>query len=225
MAICLGEECTRDAAVLGKWCRKCYVVPSRRSRCSECGRVMQRDLRKTHARAQVCRRCKPVLPGVTSRPATCAYCREEFTSRRTRSGDSVRWTECCSRWCARRRELEAGVHPLAVDAEPIPLEERVEARKFAQSLSVRDKHRLRVNRRRVALLDIEREPYTRTEIAKRDGYQCQLCGQPVDMAVAYPDARSASIDHVVPISKGGDDTRKNVRLAHLGCNHARGNRV
>jgi 5-methylcytosine-specific restriction endonuclease McrA len=36
---------------------------------------------------------------------------------------------------------------------------------------------------------------------------------------------SATLDHVVPISVGGEHTRENVRCAHLRCNARRGNRV
>ncbi|MCK4625025.1 MAG: HNH endonuclease [Phycisphaerae bacterium] len=39
-----------------------------------------------------------------------------------------------------------------------------------------------------------------------------------DEALKYPHRRSASLDHIVPISQGGHHTRKNVQLAHLGCN-------
>jgi 5-methylcytosine-specific restriction endonuclease McrA len=34
---------------------------------------------------------------------------------------------------------------------------------------------------------------------------------------------STSIDHVLPIALGGQDTPENVHLAHLGCNVAKGN--
>ena len=48
---------------------------------------------------------------------------------------------------------------------------------------------------------------------------CQLCHQtvpPVDEHKAYRDR--ASIDHIIPLSKGGTHTHDNVQLAHLGCN-------
>lgn len=45
------------------------------------------------------------------------------------------------------------------------------------------------------------------------------------MSLKYPHSRSASIDHIVPLSKGGADTKANIRLAHLGENVGRGNRT
>lgn len=86
------------------------------------------------------------------------------------------------------------------------------------------RYRSRVRRERL-LAKAKREPYKRTEIFARDGWICQLCGEPVDPTVKAPDRRSASIDHVVPLSLGGDDTPANVQLAHFGCNSAKCDRV
>jgi 5-methylcytosine-specific restriction endonuclease McrA len=56
----------------------------------------------------------------------------------------------------------------------------------------------------------------------RDGWVCQLCQRPVDEGLSWPHTESASLDHVVPLSRGGDHVRANVQLAHLGCNIAKG---
>jgi hypothetical protein len=50
---------------------------------------------------------------------------------------------------------------------------------------------------------------------------CWLCGQWIDMELPWPDPWSKSADHVVPISRGGDN-RGEVRAAHLRCNRRRG---
>ena len=80
-------------------------------------------------------------------------------------------------------------------------------------------------RRRAREANVESEPYDRVAVFVRDGWTCQLCGEPVDPDLRAPDPASPSIDHVVPISLGGPDTFANVQLAHLGCNAAKGNRV
>ena len=53
---------------------------------------------------------------------------------------------------------------------------------------------------------------------ERDGWVCQLCIEPVDPELRYPDHMSASLDHVIPLSRGGHHTWENVQLAHLICN-------
>lgn len=56
------------------------------------------------------------------------------------------------------------------------------------------------------------------KLAKRDNYKCQLCGGIVDMSKDTNDDWYGSIDHIVPISKGGTHTWGNVHLAHRYCN-------
>lgn len=52
---------------------------------------------------------------------------------------------------------------------------------------------------------------------------CYLCGKPVDFSLKPPHPLSASIDHVVPIDKGGSpDDIDNLRLAHRCCNRQKG---
>lgn len=63
------------------------------------------------------------------------------------------------------------------------------------------------------------------ELFRKDGGICQICHDPVSMDVRWPDPRSASIDHIIPLSKGGDHTWRNVQLAHLGCNCSKNDKI
>lgn len=65
------------------------------------------------------------------------------------------------------------------------------------------------------------EPVRLSEIAVRDGNRCHLCRKKVPSR-AYPHPLSPSLDHVVPLSKGGAHEPSNVRLAHLRCNVEKG---
>jgi 5-methylcytosine-specific restriction endonuclease McrA len=68
------------------------------------------------------------------------------------------------------------------------------------------------------------ERFDPREIFQRDWWICQLCFKPVDSRLAHPDYWSASLDHVIPLARGGAHTRSNTQLAHLHCNrvkHAR----
>jgi len=60
---------------------------------------------------------------------------------------------------------------------------------------------------------------------RRDNGICQLCGYPVESpgTRGIPLSARASIDHTIPLSKGGPHEWENVRLAHVGCNSRRGN--
>jgi 5-methylcytosine-specific restriction endonuclease McrA len=68
------------------------------------------------------------------------------------------------------------------------------------------------------------DPVRRELIARRDRWCCQLCGERVDERLVWPHPLSASLDHVVPLTKGGAHEPANVQLAHLRCNVAKSNR-
>lgn len=88
-----------------------------------------------------------------------------------------------------------------------------------------ERYRSKARRRRALKRGLTAEKYTLAKIAGRDGYRCGLCGSSVDMTIKNPHPWAPTIDHIVPISLGGDDTRGNVWLAHRVCNLRKGNRV
>lgn len=55
-------------------------------------------------------------------------------------------------------------------------------------------------------------------IFNRDGWRCGICGKAVKRDATYPDPMSASLDHIMPLCRGGLHTQENVQCAHLGCN-------
>lgn len=69
------------------------------------------------------------------------------------------------------------------------------------------------------------EKFLNVEVFERDDWLCGLCGEPVDKDLAWPDPMSASLDHIIPLSRGGAHTLDNVQLAHLVCNIRKNNQV
>ncbi|MBQ9031853.1 MAG: HNH endonuclease [Parasporobacterium sp.] len=55
---------------------------------------------------------------------------------------------------------------------------------------------------------------------------CGICGLPVDMSLKYPDPMSRTVDHIIPIDKGGHPSDlSNLQLAHRYCNRQKGARL
>ena len=69
-------------------------------------------------------------------------------------------------------------------------------------------------------------PYRRLwALILRPGVSCWICGEPIAFGLRKWHPRGPSLDHVRPLSKGGDPLDlRNARPAHYGCNSARGNR-
>jgi 5-methylcytosine-specific restriction endonuclease McrA len=75
----------------------------------------------------------------------------------------------------------------------------------------------------VALKDFDRLPrqdvkFSRHNIYVRDGNRCQYCGHRFSSS-------ELSLDHVIPLSRGGSSTWENVVCACLACNVKKGNRT
>lgn len=83
-------------------------------------------------------------------------------------------------------------------------------------------------RNRLKLAAVYRQsPHQHKELGifERDGWACYLCQLPIDPALAWPHPQSKSIDHVIPICRGGEDTAANKRATHLGCNWSKNYRL
>ena len=55
---------------------------------------------------------------------------------------------------------------------------------------------------------------------------CGICGKPVDMTLKFPHPLSKSVDHIIPVSKGGHPSDiSNMQLAHLCCNNEKSSKL
>jgi 5-methylcytosine-specific restriction endonuclease McrA len=67
---------------------------------------------------------------------------------------------------------------------------------------------------RLSLLRAARGATQRGEILGR----CGICGEPIFKRFKHPHSFSVSIDHKVPLARGGTNALSNLQLAHLACN-------
>lgn len=63
------------------------------------------------------------------------------------------------------------------------------------------------------------------DLAARDGWRCWLCEGEIDPTAVPNSPAAATVDHVVPRSRGGATEPANLRLAHRRCNGVRGNEL
>ncbi|MCB1786871.1 MAG: HNH endonuclease [Gammaproteobacteria bacterium] len=81
------------------------------------------------------------------------------------------------------------------------------------------KDRRRARKRAAYVADV-----WRPRIFKRDGYRCQICGGKLAMDKRAPDPMSPSIDHIIPLARGGNHEPANCQAAHFLCNARKSDR-
>lgn len=62
------------------------------------------------------------------------------------------------------------------------------------------------------------EVFAPSEIFQRDNWRCQLCGKKTRPYAKLRSPLYPTLDHIIPIAKGGAHSRQNTQCAHLRCN-------
>ncbi|HEY5576220.1 MAG TPA: HNH endonuclease [Clostridiaceae bacterium] len=140
---------------------------------------------------------KCFLKDITKHKAICEHCGKEFV------GKNKRPNRFCSRKC------------------------------FCQHLGFEDKNMPKYKSvvsdmqhiKKAKKFHVEYEHMDPLDLYEKDNWKCAICGEKIDKNLYYPNPMSASIDHIIPFTKGGTHTKGNVRATHLRCNIIRGNKL
>jgi 5-methylcytosine-specific restriction endonuclease McrA len=92
------------------------------------------------------------------------------------------------------------------------------ARFCSSECAARSQSRNNKHKRRMHIRANPSENIHRKKVFARDNFLCRLCNEPVDMTLPANDNYAASIDHIIPLAKGGSHTYGNVQTAHRLCN-------
>ncbi len=68
------------------------------------------------------------------------------------------------------------------------------------------------------------EDVSPAKVFGNDNWMCWLCGEEADPTRVAPYPLAATVDHLIPVSEGGEHSYANVRTAHFICNSRRGAR-
>lgn len=181
----------------------------------------------------------PLAPNPRKRERVCAICHGKYLGTKRRSKTC---SEACKKTYKARyaRELAAvrrfrNPHPPLVTHQAVcdccgkifdanGKRWRYCSRKCFRAYKNRANWKHDLKRRRL-MVDAFVEMFDRQEIFVRDGWICQLCHEPIDQAARWPNQMSASVDHIIPITLGGEHSRANVQASHLICNIRKGGRL
>jgi hypothetical protein len=82
------------------------------------------------------------------------------------------------------------------------------------------------NRRRRALrANCITEIVNELQVYEIHNWVCGICGKRINKKLTKPNLKSKSLDHIIPLSKGGTHTYNNLQPAHLSCNMSKNNKI
>lgn len=124
----------------------------------------------------------------------------------------------------RRRRLTAGYCVICSTSyvSYFPLDVTCSA--TCQEIHARTVKKTGKDRRRARERGAYIEDVSRKRVFERDGYRCHLCGRKTLKGKRAPHPRSPSLDHVIPLAKGGRHESINCRCACFLCNSRKGDR-
>lgn len=212
-----GGEFWREPAP-GRKPRYCSSSCKERARTRRSAGTCQHCGGKCREGSASCRACREAGRTRTLHERTCPSCGTVFHSR-------YRTAKFCSRACANSASRKRIQLPASAQCARCGKAYRPATHNHKYCADCREfKDREKSRRRRARIWGIDAERLNEYSVFRRDGWICQICGEPVDMDLKWPDPHSASIDHVVPLSKGGSHTLENVQLTHLVCNNRKNDR-
>lgn len=148
-------------------------------------------------------------------------CREQFASNRSFIRDVIiHYKKQClnegetCKYCKAKYPRNYG-NKLKFCSEKCEKESNKEERK-------NDKYRKRT------LNKSEYEILFRKDIFERDNWTCKICGNSLDKNMVWDNTnrdKFPTLDHIIPLSKGGKHTKENVQTACFTCNSIKGNKL
>ena len=198
-------------------------------RCRDCGVAIER-LAGRNMKTSLCQACKAKpSPKPKRQCATCdgvvsAWCRAaKFCSlcigrnRKLRRLDALREKTVLARMhrpCAKCGHIIGNTIFQKQRLCDTCFEEGVRERRRARNKS-------RKAKQSGASTDLFGHKITLARLLQRDGGACRLCGKPTAHDAHYLSNDYPSIDHIVPVSQGGEHAWQNVQVAHRICNSLR----
>jgi 5-methylcytosine-specific restriction endonuclease McrA len=63
------------------------------------------------------------------------------------------------------------------------------------------------------------------EVVRVYGNNCAICNEPIDLTLKRTSSKGLTVDHWIPLSKGGSDDMSNLRPAHWNCNRKKSDKL
>ena len=197
------RDCSNGVTGKRSLCDTCLTsmletyTPSRRI-CEICGAGYRTRDRRIRTCGRVCGRVlmQASRPGDYRRAyfGLCSICHKPYSNRNMKLG---KYSICKESECKREHNRLRGLINYQLHA---------------------DRFKTTAQNRRTRQAGVFVESISTKKIGVRDGWHCYLCDLPIDPSLKNRNPLMPSLDHVIPISKGGLHSKSNVRITHYRCN-------
>lgn len=206
-----------------------WVAQMARASCTSCKipfEVTRRVILKGSKSAALCADCRRFTGQASEVPwGDCPWCGRSFVRKngrrfcspvctRSRPGTATPISFCSCGECG-VSFVSRGLRPRRWCSDTCARRSARRTRRHRERASGVRRHRGRVGRSAVV------EQFSTREIAERDGWRCHICGKKVPDRLYKSRPLDPTLDHLVPVSVGGDHVKANVALAHNRCNYER----
>jgi 5-methylcytosine-specific restriction endonuclease McrA len=210
------------------------------SNCQVCGRTLDKNVGTGRPKRNCSKQCRlearaRTLRAKNIRNLNCAHCQKPFignrpsarfcstecrlilnkfesnerAKKRVRQGlaGSIRTTPCG--WCHKPRSWEIGKSVITAYHPKCTIEAR------------RARYRIKTVKRQNLVVKPSR--LAADEVVRTYGSNCAVCQEPIDLDLKRTSRMGLTVDHWIPLSKGGSDDLSNLRPAHWICNLKKSN--
>jgi 5-methylcytosine-specific restriction endonuclease McrA len=99
----------------------------------------------------------------------------------------------------------------------------IKIKNYQQSKSGKNALKKANQKRRALKVNATIEDFSPLEVFERDGYICQICKRKTRKSFKHTHLLSPQLDHIIPLSKGGEHSRLNTQCLCRECNMAKHN--
>lgn len=148
------------------------------------------------------------------RQTTCRRCKARATTAQWQANNRERTRANLARWHQENKDRRRDQARARYKERPEIYREK--ALRFQRNH--REQHAVAEHNRRARIRGVTIEKIDPGWIWKRDKGICQLCKIPIDPSLSGRNPMRKSLDHIIPISRGGIHANINLQLAHQICN-------
>ena len=122
--------------------------------------------------------------------------------------DGTRTVNCG--WCGEPRTYEIGKSSVNAFHPDCTIEAQ------------RARYRIKSTKRRT---QVSPQRIAADQVVREYGNACHICGEEIDLSLPRTSRMGLTIDHVIPLAKGGSDEMDNLKPAHWICNNRKSDKL